>query len=438
VRAAGAVLLLLAAAAPAEERLSAVVLSGPHNHDAAFTSPALAALLEETGRFAATVAPDAARALAGDLRPVRLFVVDTNGPRWGPAAEEAFSGAVRDGAGVVVVHAADNAFTGWRDYERMIALGWREGSGHGTFHALDLAVIDRNHPVTAGLPPLAAHRDELYHGLVPLQGAPCRVLLAAHSSKESGGSGKEEPVALVTRFGRGRVFHTTLGHVWPGEPETRASLEDPQLRLLLARGAEWAATGRVTIRPRAFGLPEFTEAGRRPVDPWVYRCVLDGRPRTVVVALDPHLYLAYDAAQCALVKAWGGRLALRGSVHDASHGPQPASEGAPYLVSERTAWRLLPGDATVVPLAPRWLGYRVAAGRVVLRYRAEVAGRAIDVEESPEHAAPGEPVLERVFTVAGLRQGEAIEIAGSGDETLRLGDGETRFLTRFRLLEDPE
>lgn len=43
------------------------------------------------------------------------------------------------------------------------------------------------------------------------------------------------------------MFHTPLGHVWKRKEETRATLENPQLHLLLARGTEWAATGDCTI-----------------------------------------------------------------------------------------------------------------------------------------------------------------------------------------------
>jgi hypothetical protein len=36
-----------------------------------------------------------------------------------------------------------------------------------------------------------------------------------------------------------------LGHTWKNEPNP--NLDDPAFRKLLARGAEWAATGAVTL-----------------------------------------------------------------------------------------------------------------------------------------------------------------------------------------------
>jgi hypothetical protein len=70
-----------------------------------------------------------------------------------------------------------------------------------------------------------------------------RILAAAHSDREgTGGTGRYEPMAWVLRYGRGRVFHTPLGHA-------ASSMESPGFRTLLLRGAEWAATGKVTIAP---------------------------------------------------------------------------------------------------------------------------------------------------------------------------------------------
>ena len=123
--------------------------------------------------------------------------------------------------GVAVVHAANNAFDGWVEYEKLVALCWREGTSHGKFHAFDVTITDRDHPITRGFPTSARTPDELYHGLVPMHGVETRVLATAFSSEESGGSGADEPVITVHQYGQGRVFHTPLGHVWKASP-TRA------------------------------------------------------------------------------------------------------------------------------------------------------------------------------------------------------------------------
>lgn len=232
--------------------IHALIVSGANNHDWKWTSPQIEGALEETGRFAVEITYEpakdlqnvAARHAAGELD---LIVLDYNGPRWGEAAEASFLKAVRAGCGVSVVHAANNAFTGWDDYEVMVGLLWRRGTGHGRYHPFDVHVVDHNHPITQGLRDLRMHPDELYHRLVHKPGAEYRVLMSAFSAPRTGGTGRHEPMATVATFGKGRVFHTPLGHVWRGNVPSHATWHDPQLRHLLARGSEWAATGAVTL-----------------------------------------------------------------------------------------------------------------------------------------------------------------------------------------------
>lgn len=236
--------------AAAHEPVRALVVTGANNHNWRYTSRVHADTLAATGRFAVDITDDPAATLgnAERTRAYALFVLDYNGPRWGEPAESSFLAAVRAGAGVVVIHAANNAFLGWEDYERLCGLMWVGGtSSHGAFHAFDVRYVDAHHPVTRGLATMTAHPDELYHGMRNTRGAEVLVLASAFSSVESGGTGRDEPAAMALSFGKGRVFHTPLGHVWEGNDAQKRSISDPQFRVLLARGAEWAATGDVTI-----------------------------------------------------------------------------------------------------------------------------------------------------------------------------------------------
>ena len=239
---------------PQSPPIQTLLVSGANNHDWQWTSPAIAAALEETGRFAVTITNKPKE----DLKSVAeqhangkldLIVLDYNGPRWGEQAEAAFLRAVRAGCGVTVIHAANNAFVGWDDYERMVGLLWRKGTGHGRYHAFDVAVVDHNHPITRGMADLKMHPDELYHRLKHKEGAHYQVLMSAFSDPKTGGTNRHEPMATASTFGDGRVFHTPLGHVWRNNLPSHATWHDPQLRSLVARGSEWAATGAVTLSP---------------------------------------------------------------------------------------------------------------------------------------------------------------------------------------------
>jgi type 1 glutamine amidotransferase len=235
----------------APERIPVLLIGGANNHDWEWTTPSLQQILEETGRFAVTVTRSPAEALADaeQLQRFRAFVLDYNGERWGEPAESNFLAAVRGGVGVTVIHAANNAFPGWAEYEEMVALLWREGTGHGQFHPFAVEIVDDAHPVTAGMRDLHLHPDELYHRLANPQDTAYRVLATAFSEPKTGGTGTDEPMILVKSFGAGRIFHTPLGHVWRNVPASRASHRDPQFRRLVARGTEWAATGSVSLSP---------------------------------------------------------------------------------------------------------------------------------------------------------------------------------------------
>ena len=227
-----------------------LLLTGQNNHDWARSAPFLRDLLSGSGRFEITLTEDASATLEGDISGYELLFLDYNGPAWSAAAQSNFLRRVEAGAGVVIYHAANNAFTGWVEYEKMVGLLWREGTGHGKFHVFDVAIQDREHPITRGVENFSTH-DELYHRLVPLHGTPVHVLATAYSAPGQDGTGNHEPVLMTSRYGQGRVFHTALGHLWKGDPNgeyrgaSLVALENPGFQTTLLRGAEWAARGEV-------------------------------------------------------------------------------------------------------------------------------------------------------------------------------------------------
>ena len=270
--AASAAALWFACASGSAQTAPLLLVSGQNNHDWRYTSAEIRDALQECERFTVRTTDDPAKDLAElDLTQFAAIVLDYNGPRWGEAAERAFLRAVEGGAGVVIVHAANNAFPGWADYERLCGLCWRDGTGHGAYHAFDVHVVDAAHPITQGMADLRLHPDELYHRLMPMPGADYRVLMSAFSDPKTGGTGRFEPMATVAQFGKGRVFHTPLGHTWTGQVPTRATWRDAQLRHLLARGTEWAATGAVTLPPTPPNTLTEQERGEG------FRLLFDGR-----------------------------------------------------------------------------------------------------------------------------------------------------------------
>lgn len=233
-------LLALASSGWAAPKLRALILSGQNNHDWRSTTPFLEEQLEATGRFTVEITDDPSTLTAADLRHYDVLVNNYNGTPWGAATDAAVLEWMSAGGGMVVIHAADNAFPGWSDWESLIGVAWRDGAGHGTRHRYVVTLTEPDHPVLRGVPHWLHAPDELYHRLKWAEGSEAKVIATAYSRPEEGGTGDYEPMLLTNRWGKGRMFHTAMGH-------DNVSLANPWHALVLARGSEWAATGQVTL-----------------------------------------------------------------------------------------------------------------------------------------------------------------------------------------------
>ncbi|WP_298474877.1 ThuA domain-containing protein [uncultured Maribacter sp.] len=196
--------------------------------------------------------------------------------------KKSFEEFIKNGGGLVVFHAADNSFPEWLAYNQMIGLGgWGnrtekdgpyvyyndegklirdstpgKGGAHGPKSPYQVQIRDTNHPITKGLPTKWMHtEDELYNSLRgPAENM--TILATAYSDKENKGTGRHEPALMVLNYGKGRIFHSIMGHA-------DYSIECVGFMTTFLRGAEWAATGEVTQEiPEDF--PSETKTSSRP------------------------------------------------------------------------------------------------------------------------------------------------------------------------------
>ncbi|MDR0337112.1 MAG: ThuA domain-containing protein [Planctomycetaceae bacterium] len=267
-------------------KIKTLIIDGDNNHNWKGTTPVLRKILEDSGRFnvdvitlvkdenkynVETVTANLNQNLVGnEFSPVfdqfDLVVSNFNNHRggaWSNETRAAFEKYVSNGHGFVVYHAADNAFREWKEYNKMIAFGGWGGrnqtdgpylyindegkiirdtsDGNGGSHGKQWAFLITNrepeHPIMKGLPKEFRHsNDELYD---KMRGPAENVTILATAYAQDT-TKRHEPMLLAIDYGKGRVFHTTLGH-------DTAQLKSVAFIATFLRGAEWAATGNVTL-----------------------------------------------------------------------------------------------------------------------------------------------------------------------------------------------
>jgi type 1 glutamine amidotransferase len=227
-----------------------LIITGDHGHNWKETTPFLKKVLTGAGMKVDVTETPALDLTAENLAKYDVFLLnykDTKkgGPntRWSEDNKKAFADAVKGGKGLLVYHHASSAFVSGSDFdkefERIIAGGWRKQGNHGKRHVFTVTIRKADHPITKGLPAEFTHsNDELYQNSVMLPGSVVLATAFSDNSTDKKNSGKDEPVVWVSRYGKGRVCENVLGHDVP-------AMQSDGFQKLLIRGVEWCATGTV-------------------------------------------------------------------------------------------------------------------------------------------------------------------------------------------------
>jgi uncharacterized protein len=268
--------LILPVLAPAADPIRVMILDGANNHAWQKTTPVLKKMLDDAGIFQTDVLTIPGK--GGDFSQFkpewskyRVVVSNYNASgfdgsdaEWPAEAMKSFEDYVSNGGGFVSVHAADNAFPAWKAYNEMIGIGgwgnrneiagphWYYSGGklqadtspgpagsHGARLPFLITIQNSEHPITKGLPKQWYHAgDELYNSMRG-PGKNMTVLATAHSDPSGRGTNLDEPMLIALSYGKGRIFHTTLGH-------DVAAMSCVGFVTTFQRGVEWAATDKVT------------------------------------------------------------------------------------------------------------------------------------------------------------------------------------------------
>lgn len=268
-------------------KIRVLIVDGFSNHDWQQTTLLLRGILEAAGEFTVDVstAPQETGSTAWQAwRPrfadydVVIQTCNDNGanglllglkqkPQWPAAVKQDFADYVRKGGGVYIYHAAENAFVGWKEYEEMVGLSWREadygtairvsddgkivripaGVGRGTGHGQRSDVLVKrlgDDPIHTGMPGawLSPDMEVYYYARGPAK----RLHVLAYARDSDPKLGWLWPVEWTTTFGKGRVYISTYGHVWPGDVQP-PSLRDAAVQTIIPRALEWLARRPVTF-----------------------------------------------------------------------------------------------------------------------------------------------------------------------------------------------
>lgn len=199
------------------------------------TAPVLAEILEKDQRLQVQIveSPNALERL--ELTPYKLVLLHFQNwekPGPGPKARENLRQYVTNGGGLMLTHFACGAwFDEWPEFKNLAGRAWfgpnggRQHDPHGKF---TVEIADPDHPIAKGMKAFETI-DELYTCL--MGDAQIHVVARAQSKVDK----KYYPMAFVLNYGKGRVFHTVLGH------DVNAYTNHPAVGELMRRGCAWAA-----------------------------------------------------------------------------------------------------------------------------------------------------------------------------------------------------
>jgi type 1 glutamine amidotransferase len=263
------------AQAQKNKKIPVLVVDGFSNHDWKQTTAVTKWILEQSGLFEidiTTIPPDSIERAAwlpqfGKYAAVIQNTNNIHNPklRWPAQAERELEKYVRKGGGLYVLHSANNAFPHWQEYNTMIGLGWRPntvgyaieidakrniirmppghgmGTGHGDRFNAVINILNR-HPINKNYPEQwQTANTEVYY----FPRGPAENLTVLSYAYDSASTHKMWPVEWVVTYGKGRVYNSSMGHLWKGETYP-AAYRCIGYQTTVVRATEWLATGKVT------------------------------------------------------------------------------------------------------------------------------------------------------------------------------------------------
>lgn len=259
-------------------KVDVLIVDGFSNHNWKQTTYVVKTILEESELFLVSVStspstPDETGWQSwdpkfNDFDVVMLNCNNINNKeiRWPEKVQIMLENYVSSGGGLYILHSANNAFSDWSEYNLMIGLGWRTpeegkalqvsdigelvkikvGEGKATYHGPrndEVIYILNEHPINKNFPKAWKTPDmELYK----FARGPAENLTVLSYANELE-TNINWPVEWVVDYGQGRVYNSSMGHLWKGDIYP-VSYRCIGFQTTLIRATEWLATGKTTYK----------------------------------------------------------------------------------------------------------------------------------------------------------------------------------------------
>lgn len=218
-----------AVSAGSAKGIKTLIVGGGSSHDfGKWFNEADTATLKRDGLADVSYTEDIGSIL-GKLAELEVLYLSNNQPMNDPKLRAAIFEFVNAGKGLVLVHPALwYNFKDWPEYNaQLIGGGSRSHENYGPF---EVHVVNKNHPLTKGVPENFTIKDELYRHQTDPNGASIQVLATGNRA----GSEQSYPILWITKHTKGRIVCLTLGH--DGEAHKL-----PAFQTLLRNAVQWAA-----------------------------------------------------------------------------------------------------------------------------------------------------------------------------------------------------
>lgn len=265
------------------KKIDVLIVDGFSNHDWKQTTYVVKTILDKSQLFTVSVSTSPSepqdenwKTWNPHFKKYDVVIMNCNNYqkkdiKWPRKIEEQLEKYVRSGGGLYILHSANNSFPDWKEYNLMIGLGWRNsdqgvslqitgdkqikvipvGEGKATYHGPrnDEVIYELNeNPTNNGFPKAWKTPNlELYKFV---RGPAKNVTVLSYATEKE--TNINWPVEWTVAYGKGRVYNSSMGHLWKGDTYP-VSYRCIGFQTILIRTSEWLAKGKVSYKvPKNF------------------------------------------------------------------------------------------------------------------------------------------------------------------------------------------